>query len=145
MTFGQRLRLLRDLAGYGSDAALEDAAGLTRGDFSRWAKDEYRPAATNRALLARVLGVDLETLDGEGDGWQAIVRRQEVIRRARTAPDEEIARALAILSNTAGPWRVYSTATGEGVTVTAKSSAEAYRIAGADPSDPNMRAARISR
>ena len=136
------MRLLRDLAGYTSDAALEDAVGLTRGDFSRWAKDEYRPAATTRARLARVLGVDLETLDGEGDGWRAIQRRQEVIRRARTAPDEEIARALAVLSSTAGPWRVYSTATGEGVTVTAKSSAEAHRIAGADPADPYIRAVR---
>lgn len=142
MTFGQRLRLLRDLAGYGSDAALEDAAGLARGDFSRWAKDEYRPGPANRALLARVLGVDLETLDGEGDGWQAIARRQEVIRRAQTAPDEEIARALAVLSKSAGRWRVYSAASSKGVLVTARSSAEAYRIAGADPSDPNTRAVR---
>jgi transcriptional regulator with XRE-family HTH domain len=142
VTFGQRLRLLRDLAGYTSDAALEDAAGLTRGDFSRWAKDEYRPGAANRARLARILGVDLETLDGEGEGWQAIVRRQEVIRRARTAPDDEIARALAVLSNTAGPWRVYSAATRKSVIVNARSSAEAYRIAGVDPADPNSRAER---
>lgn len=71
MTFGIRLRELRENEGYHSQQALADALGVAQSTVANWERGRREPNYATTVRLARLLGVTTDYLLGLSDQPQA--------------------------------------------------------------------------
>ena len=69
MTFGDRLKELRDRAGL-TQERLAQAAGLSVGAVREYEQNRRQPVLSNAFLLAKALGVKVDAFATDDDGTQ---------------------------------------------------------------------------
>ncbi len=82
MTFGARLRDLRDNQGFHSQQALANALGVAQSTVANWERGRREPNYATTVRLARLLGVSTDYLLGLSDHPQSGVVSESQLRDA---------------------------------------------------------------